>query len=60
MDNAQTKFDWIAWLASVPGIPAGWGETPAQAVTVTPAQAATVVDLPVRAEDADRSELKAA
>ncbi|MBN8484662.1 MAG: hypothetical protein J0L50_07765 [Sphingomonadales bacterium] len=52
MDNAQPKFDWIAWLASVPGIPAGWGETPAQA--------ATVVDLPVRAEDADLPELKAA
>lgn len=51
MENAQPTFDWIAWLASVPGIPAGWGEAPAEL--------ATVMTLPVRAE-ADLPELKAA
>jgi hypothetical protein len=29
MDKQQTKFDWNAWYASIPGIPAGWGESPA-------------------------------
>ncbi|MBS3928576.1 MAG: hypothetical protein KGZ65_09550 [Sphingomonadales bacterium] len=28
MDTQQTKFDWNAWYASIPGIPAGWGEGP--------------------------------
>lgn len=30
MDTQQTKFDWNAWYASIPGIPAGWGEDPHQ------------------------------
>jgi hypothetical protein len=30
MDKQQTKFDWNAWYASIPGIPAGWGERPAE------------------------------
>ncbi|MGE8141639.1 hypothetical protein ACQKOE_06660 [Novosphingobium sp. NPDC080210] len=29
MDKATTQFDWIGWLSTVPGIPAGWGEAPA-------------------------------
>lgn len=29
MDQAPAKFDWIAWYATTPGIPAGWGEPPA-------------------------------
>jgi len=40
MDLQDAKFDWIAWYASIPGIPAGWGSAPAGN---TPA---TVVDLP--------------
>jgi hypothetical protein len=31
MDQAPAKFDWIAWHATIPGIPAGWGEPPAAA-----------------------------
>ncbi|MEY4237502.1 MAG: hypothetical protein RL339_103 [Pseudomonadota bacterium] len=27
MDQTDTRFDWISWLASVPGIPADWGST---------------------------------
>jgi hypothetical protein len=27
MDQTDTRFDWISWLASVPGIPADWGKT---------------------------------
>ncbi len=42
MDQATTHFDWIGWLTSVPGIPAGWGQTPASPapVSVVPAPAA--------------------
>lgn len=25
MDQTDTRFDWISWLASIPGIPADWG-----------------------------------
>ncbi len=31
MKNAPAKFDWIGWLASIPGIPTGWGEAPFEA-----------------------------
>jgi hypothetical protein len=31
MENAPAKFDWISWLASIPGIPTGWGEAPIEA-----------------------------
>jgi hypothetical protein len=31
MDTQQAKFDWIAWYASIPGIPAGWGASPGTA-----------------------------
>lgn len=34
MDTQQAKFDWIAWYASIPGIPAGWGEVPSAAFEV--------------------------
>ncbi len=27
MDKATSQFDWISWLSSIPGIPAGWGNT---------------------------------
>ncbi len=30
MENAASQFDWIGWLASIPGIPAGWGNQPAE------------------------------
>jgi hypothetical protein len=39
MDQATTKFDWIAWLASVPGVPAGWGAPPAGPAPVSVVQA---------------------
>lgn len=29
MDQEKPKFDWIGWLATVPGIPADWGATAA-------------------------------
>ena len=58
MDQAITQFDWISWLASIPGIPAGWGETKAAPAAVValqaePGQAATL-------PDEDLPELKAA
>ena len=28
MDQTDTRFDWISWLASVPGIPADWPVCP--------------------------------
>jgi len=31
MDQTDTRFDWIGWLASIPGIPADWGNQPAEA-----------------------------
>lgn len=34
MDTAPAKFDWIGWLASIPGIPAGWGADPASSLPV--------------------------
>jgi hypothetical protein len=42
MDKAPESFDWIGWLTTVPGIPAGWGEPPASPApaTVVHAQAA--------------------
>jgi len=36
MDKQQTKFDWNAWYASIPGIPAGWGEGPDVAIEELP------------------------
>ena len=29
MDTAPAPFDWIGWLATIPGIPANWGQTAA-------------------------------
>lgn len=26
MDQTDTRFDWIGWLASIPGVPADWGK----------------------------------
>lgn len=26
MDKAAKPFDWIGWYASIPGIPADWGQ----------------------------------
>jgi hypothetical protein len=31
MDQKDTRFDWISWLASIPGIPADWGSITSQA-----------------------------
>ena len=35
MDKATSQFDWISWLSSIPGIPAGWGEAPAETSPAT-------------------------
>lgn len=34
MDQKDTRFDWISWLASIPGIPADWGNTAQPAAAV--------------------------
>ena len=44
MDQTDTRFDWIRWLASVPGIPADWGNTAQQ-----PAAQQAEVPLPLAA-----------
>ena len=28
MDKQTASFDWIAWFTTIPGIPAGWGNSP--------------------------------
>ena len=54
MENAPAKFDWISWLASIPGIPAGWGEAPIMATAdsvvqmTAPAAAQPFLDQPER------------
>jgi hypothetical protein len=54
MENAPAKFDWISWLASIPGIPAGWADAPimptADSVVqmTAPAAMPPLADLPVR------------
>lgn len=50
MDKAPAKFDWIGWLSTVPGIPAGWGKSPAD-LPVTAVSAPT----PPRARTAARA-----
>jgi len=35
MDTAPAQFDWIGWLATIPGVPAGWGEAPANPAPVS-------------------------
>ncbi len=35
MDTEPSQFDWIGWLATIPGIPAGWGEAPASPAPVS-------------------------
>jgi hypothetical protein len=37
MDQEKPKFDWIGWLATVPGIPAGWGAFAASPDLLPPA-----------------------
>jgi hypothetical protein len=37
MDQEKPKFDWIGWLATVPGIPAGWGAAAASLAPLPPA-----------------------
>lgn len=44
MDTQQAKFDWIAWYASIPGIPLWWGETPA---STAPQEAAEELEVPL-------------
>jgi hypothetical protein len=47
MDKQQTKFDWNAWYASIPGIPAGWGESPAVTALPVAAEELEVADMPL-------------
>jgi hypothetical protein len=34
MDSQQPalRFDWIQWLATIPGIPSDWGQPPREAI----------------------------
>lgn len=54
MENAPAKFDWISWLASIPGIPASWGDAPIMATAdsvvqmTAPAAAQPLLDQPER------------
>jgi hypothetical protein len=43
MDTAPTKFDWISWLSSIPGIPVGWD----QSLDRAPAETAAAVAAPI-------------
>ncbi|MFM5955033.1 MAG: hypothetical protein ACKOPE_12135 [Novosphingobium sp.] len=50
MEHEPAKFDWIGWLSSIPGIPAGWGNAPAEpasvaTISVPPRAAARTADL---------------
>lgn len=36
MDTAPAPFDWIGWLATIPGIPADWGQATEVAALVPP------------------------
>lgn len=47
MDKQQTKFDWNAWYASIPGIPAGWGESPAVTAPPVVAEELAEVEMPL-------------
>jgi hypothetical protein len=55
MENAPPKFDWIDWLASIPGIPAGWGLAPIMATADSVVQMlATAAALPPLADEPER------
>ena len=59
MENAPAKFDWIRWLASIPGIPADWGTAPMVApIMATPDSVvqmmAPAATLPPPADQPDR------
>ncbi len=55
MDNTPAKFDWIRWLASIPGIPAGWSVAPITAAADSVVQMlAPAVMLPPLADQPDR------
>ena len=49
MDKAPTQFDWIGWLATIPGIPAGWGAPPADPAPATAADATGALPPPTAA-----------
>lgn len=51
MDSTSTRFDWVGWYTTIPGIPAGWGDAPA---ATGPAPA--VLALAVMAARIDRGE----
>ncbi|MCZ8320901.1 MAG: hypothetical protein ACK442_07695 [Novosphingobium sp.] len=36
MDQEKPKFDWIGWLATIPGIPADWGTNMVDEATSAP------------------------
>jgi len=38
MENAHSapRFDWIAWLATIPGVPSDWGCSAASSRSASP------------------------
>ncbi|MFM5924936.1 MAG: hypothetical protein ACKOPG_12210 [Novosphingobium sp.] len=49
MEHEPAKFDWIGWLSSIPGIPAGWGDAPAESAS------APVATIPIPPKAAART-----
>lgn len=47
MDTQQTKFDWNAWYAGIPGIPADWGEDPIETALALVAKGFAVAEMPL-------------
>ena len=55
MENTPAKFDWIAWLASIPGIPADWGIAPIMATAASVVQLmAPAAALPPLSDEPER------
>ena len=47
MDKQQTKFDWNAWYASIPGIPAGWGDSSTETAMPLAAEVFAEAEMPL-------------
>ena len=47
MDTQQTKFDWNAWYAGIPGIPADWGKSPAVTAPAVAAREPEPAEMPL-------------
>ena len=54
MENTPAKFDWIGWLASIPGIPADWGSAPIMATADSVVQMLAPTALPPLSDEPER------